>query len=176
MFDPRELTPYAFPAAIGAAIGAAAWLAAEVARPLPDPAALEQQVSAIRIPVADSPETASTADLLAMALFVTPAPADTSVPIATTPQVSIRLHGLSISPRRRAALLSIEGGEAIWLVPGQVEGGVRLQQAGPRSAVLDVGGARREVSLFDAGESGSHPASLAQATGAEPRDPPADAE
>ena len=62
---------------------------------------------------------------------------------------TFQLFGVSISPSRKAVLVSIDGAPAIWVGVGQVSGDVQLLDADARSARFDTPLGERTVSFSD---------------------------
>lgn len=92
-----------------------------------------------------------TADLLAMALFPQgseqPGLAASEVALSA-PLTAIRLHGISITPRRRAALISVSGGPAVWVAQGAEGPGFSVESVGRRMVRLNIAGATQELRLY----------------------------
>lgn len=68
---------------------------------------------------------------------------------ANTPEPTIRLIGVSRTPRRVAALVSINGAEPEWLERGATKDGLTLQDVLPSKIVVDSVGGTREIGLWD---------------------------
>jgi hypothetical protein len=66
---------------------------------------------------------------------------------ASAAEPSVRLDGLSRTPRRGAALLSINGGPSQWLVQGGTRDGITLVQVLSTKVVIDSRSGRRAVAL-----------------------------
>ncbi len=62
---------------------------------------------------------------------------------------ALQIFGVAISPGRRAALVSIDGGEAAWMAVGQVTGDIRLSAVGTNGASFDTPVGTRIVNLDD---------------------------
>ena len=62
-------------------------------------------------------------------------------------EVGIRLQGIVKTPRRTAALLSIDGGSAEWWVPGQERGGVVLEHVSTGGIQVSTPLGVREINL-----------------------------
>lgn len=77
---------------------------------------------------------------------------------ANAAEVPVRLDGLSRTPRRAAALLSINGGPAQWLGQGATREGMTLVQVLSTRVVIDSRSGRRMVAL---GETSGSAADLA---------------
>lgn len=95
------------------------------------------------------PPQVSIADALSMPIFrpsVVPVIAPTSQ-TPTTAQSSLKLLGISLTPRRRAAFVSL-GGPAFWLSVGQSRDGVTLNDLRQSTATFDVNGAPVTLVLF----------------------------
>lgn len=89
--------------------------------------------------------------------FGAAASAALSTPLFATgaAELSVRLDGLSRTPRRAAALLSINGGPPQWLVQGGTREGVTLVQVLSTKVVIDSRSGRRAVALGEASGSAS---------------------
>lgn len=73
-------------------------------------------------------------------------------------QVVVRLEGLARTPRRAAALVSINGGPALWLSQGATRDGVTLVQVLSTRVVIDSRAGRAAVSLGEtSGSSAAQP-------------------
>ena len=127
----------------GAAAGALAWWvfatgAADQRRLRED----QQEVSRLKLPGrAPSILGALVAGATAHPLFVL-----TTGPGAQ-PEPLIRVSGLSRTPVRRAALLSVNGAPAAWLGVGQSAGEVTLLEVQPSKAVVETVFGRKEIDL-----------------------------
>jgi len=92
----------------------------------------------------------SSADILSMALFPD-APADARPVEADASAQAIagalRLHGVSLTPRRRAALISAAGGPAIWIPEGQEVGGMVLRRVRRDGVAVELAGGRQILRL-----------------------------
>jgi hypothetical protein len=119
----RQLTLIAWAAPLGFAAGLAAWLVAGGASAgFGRLDSVESRLAALRPPPparASGPSGAGS-ELLANPLFVL-----TTGPGAVR-EPSIRLDGLSVTKRRTAALISIDGKPSVWLAPGETSEGVTL--------------------------------------------------
>ena len=62
---------------------------------------------------------------------------------------AFQLFGVSISPGRKAVLVSIDGAPAAWVSAGQISGDVQLIDADARSARFDTPLGERTVSMSD---------------------------
>lgn len=62
---------------------------------------------------------------------------------------TFQLFGVSVSPRRKAALVSIDGAPAAWMTAGDASGDVRLVDVGGNGAVFETPVGSRSVSLSD---------------------------
>lgn len=96
-----------------------------------------------------SQEQVSIADALSMPVFAersNPAPLVIQAPTATPPS-ELRLLGVSYTPRRRAALVSL-GGQSFWLSVGQSHGGVTLSALRRSDADFQVNGLAVHLALF----------------------------
>ena len=62
---------------------------------------------------------------------------------------TFQLFGVSISPSRKAVLVSIDGAQPVWINAGQVSGDVQLIDADARSARFDTPLGERTVSFND---------------------------
>lgn len=60
-----------------------------------------------------------------------------------------QLFGVSVSLRRKAALVSIDGAPATWITAGDTSGDVRLVDVGGNGAVFETPVGTRTVSLSD---------------------------
>lgn len=118
------------PAAVlaGLALGALAWLAAGRQDTL---APLQEQLSALR------PARGADLELGAPALSGPPLFA-LSVGPSAVKDPAVAVLGLSRMPGRSAALLSIDGKPAAWLVRGESRDGVILREVGAGRATLDL--------------------------------------
>jgi hypothetical protein len=87
-------------------------------------------------------------------LASTPVFALTTGPGAVT-DVKVRLEGLSITPHRQAALLSINDGPPVWLELGASQGGVTLISVQPTKATVDTIVGFKDVGLWDPTPSGA---------------------
>ena len=62
---------------------------------------------------------------------------------------TFQLFGVSISPGRKAVLVSIDGAPPVWVSAGQISGDVQLIDADVRSARFDTPLGERTVSMND---------------------------
>lgn len=62
---------------------------------------------------------------------------------------TFQLFGVSVSSRRKAALVSIDGAPATWMTAGSVNGDLRLVEVGGNGAVFETPVGTRTVSLSD---------------------------
>jgi hypothetical protein len=94
-----------------------------------------------------------------------------SVPLfaASTAEIPVRLNGLSRTPRRAAALVSIDGGPSQWLSQGATRDGITLVQVLSTRIVIDSRSGRRMVAL---GETSGSAADLAGADSGSDQPPP----
>ncbi|WP_332773876.1 hypothetical protein [Phenylobacterium sp.] len=132
------MPPVTWPQAIlgGVAAGALAWwiagLSAVDARAL---TALTRAPTSGRVVDGEATLSARLRPISSFDIF--PAVASTEAgdpaPVAAT---ALRLHGTSISARRRAALVSADGGPARWLTVGQPDQGLVLVSLAPGQAVV----------------------------------------
>lgn len=53
-------------------------------------------------------------------------------------EAGVRLLGVAISPGRKAALVSIDGGPEQWMRVNELQGDIRLLEVGPRSVRFDT--------------------------------------
>lgn len=91
-----------------------------------------------------------TADILAMAAFSSPSLAE-GVAASQAPvqaPTMLRLHGLSISPARRAALISVSGGDPVWLTQGAEGPGFQVVSIQRDRVTVSAMGTDRELRLF----------------------------
>jgi hypothetical protein len=128
--------------AAGALAGSLAWLVfSRAASPL------EVPPDGVRRP---PPASISVADALAMPVFAEPA-AGLAAPAPAAqadPSGGPRLVGVILTPRRRAALISVGGAPAAWIGEGQTVGGLTVTRLTRNGAeITDASGARR-LKLF----------------------------
>jgi hypothetical protein len=136
---------------IGMAVAAAAWLVlGGAAVPSDQLDSLEARLSA----GSQSPRPVDDSALLAARLAATPVFALTSGPGAVA-DVSIGLQGLSITPQRQAALISINGGAPAWLELGASRDGVTLMSVQPTKVTVDTAVGFKDVGLWDAQQGGA---------------------
>ena len=108
-----------------------------------------------RAPMADAGKSArvDVARMASAPLFVMTTGA------AAYKEKTFQLYGVSISPKRRAALVSIDGAPATWITVGDVSGDVRLADIGTNGASFETPVGTRTVTLSDpppaAGETGT---------------------
>ena len=115
----------------------------------------------------------------ASALNVVVSGADPAQPALATPlfalstgpgaatEVAVRLDGLAITPRRRAALISIGGKPADWLEVGATRDGVTLMEVHATKVTLDTAAGFKDVDLWQgpvapAGAPAASPANAGQ--------------
>ncbi len=159
-------------APLGIATGIAAWLLAGGASA--DVAKLhgvEHRLTALRRPPTMTPRVTRTADeLAAMPLF-----AMTTGPNAVS-DPSVRLDGISKTAHRTAALLSVDGKPADWLLVGEARDGVILRQVSAAGVQIDTPTGPKQIALGDANLGSSAPSPPAQAVADTPppgfRSPP----
>ena len=65
------------------------------------------------------------------------------------PEKTFQLFGISISPNRKAALVSIDGAPAVWIRAGEVSGDVQLINVDSGHARFDTPLGERNVGLND---------------------------
>jgi hypothetical protein len=106
-------------------------------------AAFEARLSAIeaRAPRPGAPQADAAPAAAGHPLF--------SVGGAALADAVVRLDGLALTPRRSAALISINGKPAQWLERGSTIEGVTLQEVRSDKIVIDTATGPREVSLAD---------------------------
>jgi hypothetical protein len=63
---------------------------------------------------------------------------------------TFQLFGVSISPQRKAALISIDGADPTWITVGTTSGDVRLSDVGTNGVSLDTPVGPRHVTMSDA--------------------------
>jgi hypothetical protein len=138
-----NVTLLGWAAPAGLATGLVAWmLAGGAAASFEKLDGVEAQLMALRTPaIHRTVDEINTADLLATPLF-----ALTTGPGAIR-EPSIRLDGISLSRRRLAALVSVDGKPSVWLTPGQSADGVTLQEMSSNSAVFDTVVGAKTLSL-----------------------------
>ena len=83
--------------------------------------------------------------------------------------VPVRLDGLSITPGRRAALISIGGKPADWLEVGATRDGVTLMEVHPTKVTLDTAAGFKDVDLWQSSPVASGPASTPSSPAETPR-------
>ena len=62
---------------------------------------------------------------------------------------TFQLFGVSISPRRKAALVSIDGATAVWMTVGSATGDIRLADVGTNGASFETPVGVKNVNLSD---------------------------
>jgi len=119
---------------IGLATGVGAWLLAGGASANFDKLnGLEARLAGLKPPIERrTAGEANPADLLTTPLF-----ALTTGPGAIR-EPSIRLDGISLSRRRAAALVSVDGKPASWMSVGETKDGVTLQEVGSSAASFET--------------------------------------
>lgn len=134
---------FAAAAPIGLLIGLLAWSVAGGATAgldRLDPAT--DHLMALRAPVAVARrETHRGSSVLAAPLFAL------TVGPGAVREVAIRVDGLSVSRRRNAALVSIDGAAAQWMSVGESRDGVTLQAVSSTKAVFDTTLGNKELAL-----------------------------
>lgn len=130
---------------IGLATGLAAWLLAGGASASFEKLdGVDAELAALHPPMRPRPVTFSSGgELLTAPLF-----ALTTGPGAVR-EPAIRLDGLSLSRRRMAALVSIDGRSAAWLKAGETADGVTLQTVTASSATFETAVGVRTLNLGD---------------------------
>lgn len=63
---------------------------------------------------------------------------------------SVQVFGISISPRRKAALVAIDGTQPVWMAVGETSGDLRLGDVGTNGVSFDTPVGPRLVTLSDA--------------------------
>jgi hypothetical protein len=127
---------------LGLATGLAAWLLAGGASAgFEQLEGAESQLMRLKPPVAPRGDEAGAADLLTTPLF-----ALTTGPGAIR-EPSLRVDGLSVSRRRMAALVSIDGKPAAWLTAGETADGVTLQAVTAAGASFETALGAKTVNL-----------------------------
>lgn len=141
----------------GLALACLIWLlfggAARIIAPIDTAQARLDAAPAGRTSTASSPEIA-VASALSVPLFGN-----------ASPEAPVRLDGLSKTPRRAAALVSINGGPSQWMTQGATRDGVTLVQVLSTKVVIDSRAGRSVISL---GETSAGSASLAGSEGDQP--------
>lgn len=149
----------------GAVIGMLAWMAAGGASATSTQlASVQKQVSALRVPTPKG-ELAAAADL--SGLVAAPVFPMSTGPGAT-PEPTIKVDGLVRSPRRIAALVSINGGPSEWLARGEMRDGVTLLDVSGAKAIVDTVFGEQAVGL---GEQTKGTAAAGAALGPQPGPP-----
>lgn len=112
--------------------------------------ALVQRVDQMSVPQPAGRPPLPTADILAMAIFSSPSLGDgVAVPQAPIQAPTLlRLHGLSISPSRRAALISVSGGDPVWLTQGAEGPGFQVQSVQRDRVTVSAMGTDQVLRLF----------------------------
>lgn len=166
----KRLAPFALG---GVAAGCLAWIISTQVAGRSEAAELHTIAATLEMPAPLGRPAPATADLLAMALFssVTGA-AELEVAAAqpTGPAIGLRLHGISISPRRRAALISAGGGDAIWFSQGEEGPGFSVQSIDRRRVAVTVAGVAQELNLYPDQPAATQPVGPVQEAG--PSTPP----
>ncbi|MBS0297126.1 MAG: hypothetical protein JSR45_12510 [Proteobacteria bacterium] len=101
---------------------------------------------------------ASAADAIAHPIF--------AVGTAALADATLRLDGVALTPRRQAALLSINGKNAEWLERGDTRDGVTVQAITATKVVIDTATGPRDVLLGDKSAGDASPVAKAAPTGA----------
>jgi hypothetical protein len=70
---------------------------------------------------------------------------------------SVQVFGISISPKRKAALVGVDGAAPVWMTAGESAGDLRLSDVGTNGVSFDTPVGPRTVTLSDA-PSGQNPA------------------
>ncbi|HEX3365607.1 hypothetical protein [Phenylobacterium sp.] len=137
------MTLLGWAAPAGLATGLAAWmLAGGASAGLDKLDGVETRLMALKPPAARrAANEIGTADLLATPLF-----ALTTGPGAIR-EPSIRLDGVSVSRRRLAALVSIDGKPALWLTAGQSSDGVTLEGVSSSAATFETAVGTKTLNL-----------------------------
>lgn len=147
--------------AVGLALACAGWLvlggAARITGPLDEMQTQLNAAPAGRALLGVSSESA-VATALAAPLFV-----------SSAAEIPVRLQGLARTPRRAAALLSINGGPPQWLSQGATREGVTLVQVLSTRVVIDSRAGRSTVLL---GETSGSAAVLSGGDAASDQPPP----
>lgn len=149
MFDHKRLIQLIGPLGIGLGIGCLGWMITAAPR-YQAGAALVQSTAALARPVVHSRPAAETADLLAMAIFSPPLQAEREAGASTgsRPPSTLRLVGISVTPRRRAALISAGGERAVWVPEGAEGQGFTVDQVTGSSVTVSVSGVAQTLVLF----------------------------
>lgn len=158
----KRLAPFALG---GVAAGCVAWIVGATLAGRSEAAELHAIAATLEVPAPLGRPTPATADLLAMALFssTTGVPeADVAAAQPTGPALGLRLHGISISPRRRAALISAGGGDAMWVSQGEEGPGFSIQSIDRQRVAVTVAGVVQELNLYPDQPTAAQPAGSAQ--------------
>lgn len=155
---------------IGLVTGLMAWLATGGASAGIDRATpLATAVSALRAP---PPRLASPREADVAALTATPIFALTVGPGAVK-EPTVRLEGVSISRRRTAALVAIDGRPSEWLGIGDSRDGVTLEEVRSSRIVVDTIVGPKEIALGEQSGPGPAEATLESSRGGLDQSPPA---
>jgi hypothetical protein len=130
-------------AAAGAALGALVWLAAGGVSSA-DGRLRDDQIRLAALKL-DGPQDWPVPELAAAAI-AHPLFALTTGPGAVA-DVVVRLVGFSLSPRRAAALISVNGGEASWIERGKSRDGVTVVEVLPSKVVVETPLGRKEAAF-----------------------------
>lgn len=140
----RRLAPFLGGVPAGLVIGFAAWgLAGGASISAERMDGLSTQVSNLKAPPRSSAagRYVSVADLANSPLFMmTVGPKAVKVP-------AVRVEGISISRARTAALVSIDGGAAEWMVPGDERGGVSIRKISNAGVTIETLTGPQEIAL-----------------------------
>lgn len=169
MLDTALLKRLASFALGGVAAGCLAWIVGVQIAGRSEASELLAVATAHQAPQPMGRSAPATADLLAMALFSSTSGGVEVDPAAVqpvAPATALRLHGISISPRRRAALISTGGGSAIWFAEGQEGAGFTVQSIDRRRVTVAVAGIAQELSLYPDQADSGQPAGSVDATAA----------
>lgn len=142
-------------APIGLLTGFLAWSAAGGASASLDRLApISDQLMALRPPAAAAPRRAIQGDsLLGAPIFAL------TVGPGAVREAAIRVDGLSVSRRRAAALVSIDGASAQWMSVGESRDGVTLRAVSASKAVFDTVLGDKELGLGEQSASSAPAAS-----------------
>lgn len=146
----------------GLILGAVTWMSFSAGKPLlAQLQAVEADFNALdlRSRAATGPDPMF--DVIAFPLFAAAARDSAS------PEPSVRLEGVAITPSRKAALISINSGPAEWMVLGASKDGVSVRQVDPSKVVVDTPSGTHDITL---GESSAPPAAQGM-VGAAPNAP-----
>jgi hypothetical protein len=125
--------------------------------------ALEARLAAARPPVQHAATNAADP---ATRMAGTPLFSLTTGPGAVTEPV-IRLEGLAVSPRRRAALISVDGKPSDWLDLGATRDGVTLVDIQATKVTVDTATSFKVVGLWDT-SAGAGPSATASSSAVPP--------